>query len=188
MTSALNSFVRSVSPVPPWARVLASGLLAVGVFGCSGEETTSTPQPQASTSTADASTTPVTKPDLPNPIETGNAPTMSLASLETARLDLDSPDWMELAAESLWVRLDPGTVVQVDPTKARVEQEIEATGEGRTSDCQLFGSSGDAIWSCSPYGGHIERISTSASEVTDDLSLPFYRTQGHLPWSATCSG
>ena len=98
---------------------------------------------------------------------------------------------MELAAESLWVRLDPGTVVQVDPTKARVEQEIEATGEGGTSDCQLFGSSGDAIWLCSPYGGHIERISTSASEVTDDLSLPFLphaRTlaSGQRPALADC--
>ena len=168
--------------VPSWAGVFASSLFVIGVVGCTGDEAPSTsPEgPSAGASTTTASV-PVTKPDLPKPIGSANARTMSLESLETARIDLDSPDWMEVAAQSLWVRLDPGTVVQVDPKRARVEQEIEPTGDEGFSDCQLFGSSGDAIWSCSPYGGHIERISTSTSEVTDDVALPFYRTQGHVP-------
>ena len=167
--------------MPIWVRVLAGSLLVVALVGCAGDDST-IPTPDESLTGADTSSSaPVTKPDLPNPIRSGNAPTVSLASLETARLDLDSPDWMELAAGSLWVRLDLGTVVQVDPAKARVVQEIEPTGEGGFGDCQLFGSSEESIWSCSPFGGHIERIATSTSEVTDDLSIPFYRTQGRLP-------
>jgi len=166
------------------APIFLSCLLVFGIVGCTTDE--SQPSARNDTATGGNSSAPsptsnaVETPKLPAPVSAADARSVQLATLETARLDLDSPDWLALAEGSLWVKLDPGTVVRVDPTKARVQKQVPpADGPEDFSLCQGFGSSGDAVWSCTPYGS-IERINASTSRVTDNFLIPMRHDQGRL--------
>jgi len=92
---------------------------------------------------------------------------------------LDSPDWMATTSGALWVKLDPGTVVQLDPATARVRKRVAAHGPDAFNLCQGFGETGDAVWSCTPFGT-LERIDAASGRVTDLLRYPVRSDQGHL--------
>lgn len=133
-------------------------------------------------------------PELPAPVSMAGSDPVRLTRLETARLDLDSPDWLTVTAGALWVKLDPGTVVRVNPATAKVQQQVPpADGPGEFNLCQGFGNSGDAVWSCTPFGT-IERIEAETGRVTDNPVLAMRSDQGHLVvagdrlWTITRSG
>lgn len=157
------------------ASVLA-GLAALGLAGCSTGGT----EPSARRSaTGVPSADTVVHPKLPEPVPFTSARSVALRSLQTARLDLDSPDWMTVASGSLWVKLDGGSVVQVDPETARVRAEVPAEGPDPFQLCQGFGSTGDAVWSCTPYGT-LQRIDATSARVTDNPPITMRSDQGHL--------
>jgi hypothetical protein len=100
---------------------------------------------------------------------------------------------MEVANGALWVKLDGGTIVRVDPETARVEGRIDSQGPDQSELCQGFGTSGDSVWTCTPFGS-IERIDASTNRVTARLLIPMRRDQGHMVvasgriWIGTKSG
>jgi len=161
-----------VFPVVCW-------LLALSVAGCSEDAPLSAGSTGQETTTSSTATPAVTTPKLPSPISTENSLIVPLTKLETARIDMNSPDWLAVAAGSLWVRLDSGNVVRVDPANATAEEEVPASGDEQFNICQAFGASEDSIFSCSPFGP-LERISASTSRVTDELPIKMSRYQGHL--------
>jgi hypothetical protein len=118
-------------------------------------------------------------PELPTAIGSDEAPITPLTELETARIELDSPDWMSYEDDSLWVRLDNGEIVRIDPTAAEVTAEVRATGNGQFSACQGFGSSPGAIWSCSPWGP-LQRVDGTTGRTVANLPIEMSSRQGHL--------
>jgi streptogramin lyase len=83
---------------------------------------------------------------------------------------------------ALWVRLDGGQVVRLDPVTGAIQKHIEPPpGDGL---CQGFGSaSDDAVYSCA-YAGVIERIDPSTNKVVNQLKSNFSTDQGHLVLAA----
>lgn len=152
---------------------VASGLILGIVVGCSS--TTDVPP---SEDVADSSVDLVT-PRLPAAISSDEAPTTPLAELETARIVLDSPDWTALEDGALWVRLDSGKIVRVDPRAAEVTAEVKATGNGQFAACQGFGSAPGTIWSCSPWGP-LQRVDSTTNRTVESLAIEMSPRQGHL--------
>ncbi len=179
------------------APVLGGCLLVLILAGCTTDESPPPARGEATTGGETSAISPTSRavatPELPAPVSAADVRSIRLGTLETARLDVDSPDWLAVAAASLWVKLDPGTVVRVDPATARVEKRVPPRGPEEFNLCQGFGSSGDAIWSCTPFGS-IERIDASTNRVTDRLLVPMRSDQGHLVvaskrlWIITRSG
>lgn len=157
-----------------------AGLTLVAVplllAGCTGDGESATPAP----STAAPVTAVV--PSLPTAVNASQSRRVSLASVETARLKLDSPDFMELAAGSLWVKLDDGTVVRVDPQSATEQARVEpsAGDGGGPRVCNAFGVGGGAVWSCPPLGGAIDRIDPATNKVAARIETTVRADQGQL--------
>lgn len=126
----------------------------------------------------DAGVEPVS-PELPTAVGTSGAAVTPLRRLETARISLDSPDWMALEDGALWVRLDNGTIVRVDPAVGRVVARVEAAGSGQFSRCQGFGSSPGSIWSCSPWVP-LQRVDSASNRTVSRLEVEISASQGHL--------
>lgn len=152
---------------------LVGSAVLVATVGCS-----STNDPPPYEGSTDSTVEPVT-PELPRALGWGGALTVPLDELETARIDLDSPDWITLEENALWVRLDNGTIVQVDPEAATVTTEVRAAGSGQFSACQGFGSSAGAIWSCSPWGP-LQRVDATTGRTVEQLEIEMSSGQGHL--------
>ena len=187
---------RSLGPTGNRALLVAFCLLLVSVGGCmDAEPTSSTGDKGLGATTGSATPTSATAetPTLPTPVSAVGAPALPLGRVQTARLKFDSPDWMEVADEALWVKLDAGTVVRINPEKARVETRIKSRGPDQFELCQGFGTSGDSVWTCTPFGS-IERIDASSNRVAERLQILMRRDQGHMVvasgriWIATQSG
>lgn len=118
-------------------------------------------------------------PELPAPVVVDDSPVTPLRDLEITRIEVDSPDWMAFESDSLWVRLDPGTILRVDPRRARVVHTVKAAGHGQFAACSGFGASPGAIWSCSPRGP-LQRVDTATNRTVEALSLEMSTLQGHL--------
>jgi streptogramin lyase len=106
-----------------------------------------------------------------------------LAEVRTARLNVDSPDWLTAAAGSLWVKLDGGDVLRVEPHTATVRQRIGARGPDEFTLCQGFGRSTDSVWSCTPFGS-LERIEAATGRVTALLPSPMRSDEGQVVQAA----
>ncbi|HEX5016108.1 MAG TPA: hypothetical protein VFX15_00805, partial [Actinomycetes bacterium] len=152
-------------------RVLVCCSVLLLMVGCSSMS--------ESTTEPDANTVETVQLDLPAPVRDTKATVTPLSELETARIDLNSPDWMTVEGESFWVRLDPGTLVRVDPVTAKVDAKVRAAGEGSFANCAGLGSSPGAVWSCSPFGP-LQRVDTSTNRTDETLDIEMSTTQGHL--------
>jgi hypothetical protein len=177
--------------------VLVVCLVVLSLAGCTSDDSQPSTDGAAThgqTSATSPTSGAVATPELPAPVSMAGGATVRLTRVETARLDLDSPDWLTVTAGALWVKLDPGTVVRVNPATAKVQKQVPpADGPGEFNLCQGFGNSGDAVWSCTPFGS-IERIDAETSRVTDNLVMEMRSDQGHLVsasdrlWIITRSG
>jgi len=147
-------------------------LLLVVVSGCGPDDG------KADSKSAKASPPTVMKPQLPAPVSAADAAVVQLEDVETKRVSLSSPDWLATTDGALWVRLDAGQVVKLDPVTGAIQKRIDPPrGNGL---CQGFGAAGDdAIYSCA-YDGVIARIDPSANKVVNQVESDFSTDQGHL--------
>ena len=120
----------------------------------------------------------IIKPHLPAPISATGAPVVKLTEIETTRVSLSSPDWLATTTGALWVRLDGGQVVKLDPVTGAIQQRVDPPrGNGL---CQGFGAAGDeAVFSCA-YEGVIARIDPASGKVAAQMKANFSTDQGHL--------
>lgn len=121
------------------------------------------------------------KPDLPVATDARHVGRTALADLETARVDVDSPDWMVELDGSLWVRLDSGHVVRIDPSKRVVEADIPPAGQSQFTTCQGLGSSPGAVWSCGK--GVLQRIDTASNQTVARIGVDISHIQGRFVWA-----
>jgi hypothetical protein len=146
-------------------------LLLVWVTGCASNDSESDPK------SARSSLPTIMKPQLPAPVSAADAPVVKLEDAETKRVSLSSPDWLATTDGALWVRLDAGQVVKLDPVTGATQEHIEPPpGDGL---CQGFGSAADAVYSCA-YAGVIERIDPSTNKIVNQVKSDFSSDQGHL--------
>lgn len=123
--------------------------------------------------------TEIVTPELPAPVVVDDASVTPLRDLEITRIEVDSPDWMAFESDSLWIRLDAGTILRIDPRRAQVVHAVKAAGHGQFAACQGFGASPGAIWSCSPRGP-LQRVDTATNRTVEALPLEMSPLQGHL--------
>lgn len=147
-------------------------LLLVWVAGCGSDDEGSDPK------STKASPPAIIKPELPAPIGARGAPTVKLKDVETTRVELSSPDWLATTTGALWVRLDGGQVVKLDPVTGAIQERIDSPpGNGH---CQAFGAAGDeAVFSCA-YEGMMARIDPASNEVVSEVEVDFSSDQGHV--------
>ena len=157
-----------------WGSAVAAGAALALLAGCGGdsdEETTKQTPDQGSS-------------ELPEPISGAGAESVKLEDRLVTELRLsegtgDGPDWMVSAFDSLWVKLDSGGVVRIDPATGKVIAEIGGSDEPVQSACQGIGASDDVVWSC-PREGSIERIDPAANSVAETIRLKKLPDQGRL--------
>lgn len=150
-------------------RLVLACVVAVACASCSSDDGSTT---ESSTSTAD-----IVTPQLPTAITTEGAPSTPLARLRTATVDVDSPDWTAQLDGSLWVRLDSGHVVRVDPETAEVLADVRPSGASSFASCQAFGVSTDAVWACGK--SLAQRIDPATNRVDETFDLDVSHLQGH---------
>jgi DNA-binding beta-propeller fold protein YncE len=91
---------------------------------------------------------------------------------------LGSPDWLASTDGSLWVKLDSGDVVRLDPSSGRTLARIRPPGVG-SGLCQGFGATAEAVYAC-PYDGLVERIDVDTNRLAAKIAVPVVGDQGHL--------
>lgn len=154
-------------------------LVALTACTGGGEATTTSTEPSTTTTTTTAATT-TTAPSLPELITSEVATTTALADLEETRLQiLGGPDWLTQGFGSLWVRLDRGVVLRINPADNSIEAEVAVTNEL----CQGIGASPEAIWTCSQEFDqpiHAARIDPSTNQVSATVEVGKNPDQGRF--------
>ena len=86
-----------------------------------------------------------TSSSVPAAIAADDVEVVQLADRENGRWKLTgNPDWMVAAFGSLWVKLDFGPVLRVDPVTAEIVAEVDVGGDL----CAGFGAAVEMIWTC----------------------------------------
>ncbi|MGI9086117.1 MAG: hypothetical protein ACR2FE_12670 [Aeromicrobium sp.] len=86
---------------------------------------------------------------LPDPISADRAPRVDIDQrMDRSWVLGGSPDWMESAFGSVWVRRDAGDVLRVDPGSGKIVSEIVTVTDTTVQRCQGFGADRTGIWSC----------------------------------------
>jgi DNA-binding beta-propeller fold protein YncE len=117
----------------------------------------------------------------------GDAPPTSRATDGPAVVDLadrlehrfdilGGPGWLAAGAGSVWVKLDDGTVVRIDPETDEQVAEIEVY---RLGLCQGLGADDHAVWTCRDRD--LVRIDPDRNEVAATIPVDKVAEQGHLP-------
>jgi streptogramin lyase len=149
--------------------LLVAGVALIAT-GCGDDDDGSEATP--ATTTAES-----TESGLPEAITAEGAQSVDLADRLVNEITLPAPDWMVSAFDSLWVKLDNGDVVRIDPTSGKEIATIPPGGSA--SLCQGIGSGDDAIWSC-PGEGTIARIDPETNSVADEIRIDKLPDQGRL--------
>lgn len=139
----MRAFVRLVVPI----------ILAVGLAACSSPDS-GKPKPSASPTLA----------ALPDPIGIDDAPTVQLESRQVRTISMSSPDALVSAFGRVWVKLDGGPVLSVDPSSGRVER-TDVTDVPNDRRCAGLGATTKAVWSCH-QDNELVRINPSTGEMT----------------------
>jgi hypothetical protein len=163
----------------------AVALASAVLFGCgddddNGSSDTGTTESVASTEQATAEPA-----SLPKPISAKGAAQVEIEDRLLNEFEIPGgPDWMVAAFDSLWVKLDSGEVVRVDPEASEMVAEIgEIKGQGHL--CQGIGATEQAIWSCPPSDPTtVTRIDPASNSVTASIRIDKLPDQGRLVGAA----
>ncbi|MGY1743300.1 MULTISPECIES: outer membrane protein assembly factor BamB family protein [unclassified Blastococcus] len=97
---------------------------------------------------------------------------------DDAVVTLPSPDWLATDGEAVWVRLDGGEVLLLDPETGETEATVAVGGDV----CQGIGAGLGFVWSCS--GTDIARVDPATGEVDATFPVNKAYSQGHLATAA----
>lgn len=107
-------------------------------------------------------------------------PGVAFHTFTTGTLDLPSPDWLAAGAGSIWVKLDSGRILRVDPQSMDILATVERPAGSEEFDvCQGLAFAGDAAWSCA--GPDVVRIDPSTNLAVIQ-PIRKIRDQGNIPF------
>lgn len=147
-------------------RWLVPGLLALAIVGCGGSSDKSD---EAETSPAsDPRSVPSDSAALPTPVPAANAARASLDQRAPMVKEISvGPDRMVAAFGTIWVKLDDGHVVRVDPETGKTVATY-FTGYDGVPACSGIGADDRQVWACAGEN----RLVTIDPEA-DKASKPF---------------
>lgn len=148
-------------------------LAACSGAASSGDSVTSTGRDAASPTPSPAASPVETELPAAPPVDVEATP---IEPRVEARLELTGgPDYLAVAAGSVWVRKDDGMVVRIDP------EDTTEVATIKTSErlCQGLGADDTAVWSCTDGG--VVRIDPATNEVVATVELAKFSDQGHIP-------
>jgi len=110
----------------------------------------------------------------------GPAPSVALADRQISELQIDGgPDWLTTGFGSVWVKLDYGAVLRIDPASHEILATI-TTDTPPFGLCQGIGADERSIWSCSEDGPDIVRIDPTTNAIADVVKAGKIEPQGRL--------
>jgi hypothetical protein len=102
-------------------------------------------------------------------------PVVAVDRYAHVRLELPGgPDWMAADDDFLYVKLDRGAFVRIDPDSL----DVVGTSEIGGGLCQGIGAGYGAVWSC--HGTDVVRIDPDTDEVVATIAVNKAADQGHL--------
>jgi hypothetical protein len=162
-------------------RVIAVSLAVTGVVGCSSDAGSSSPGAGATAPTTVATpatpqgTAPATAQGA-TPATAVTAPPRDVESSE--RFAILDPDWLAADDQFVYVKLDSGKVLRLDPATGETLGTTVIGGEL----CQGLGAAFGSVWSCRGLvdGDVIVRIDPSTDAVVATVDVTKARMQGNL--------
>jgi streptogramin lyase len=156
----------------------AIALTTAALIGCGGDDDVTGPSAAQTASTSAATE----ETGLPEPIAAQGAESVELSDRLRSELEIpEAPDWMVAGFGSLWVKLDNGGVLRVDPKTGKEIAHIGPSGVRPPGGhlCQGIGASANAIWAC-PGAGAITRIDPATNSVAATVRIDKLPDQGRL--------
>lgn len=148
-------------------------VLVALIASCGGDDggETSSPPPSTVPSTTAA---PVTLP----PPAAADPLVVPVADRTEARFDIiGGPDWLAATDDALWVKVDDGRVVRLDPTTNEVLAEIQAGSDSEI--CQGIGAGDGELWTCDERD--LVRIDPATNEVAARVPVDKSYDSGQIP-------
>jgi hypothetical protein len=143
--------------------VLVLALSACGDDGGESASTTAGP-------TTSAAPTSIAPPEPADP------PQVPIADRLEHRFDLPGgPDWLAESGGSVWVKMDDGRVLRIDPATNEIVAEVEVSSDL----CQGLGANEEAVWTCD--GRDLVRIDPGTNEVVATVAADKIAEQGQIP-------
>jgi hypothetical protein len=156
--------------------LLCAGAL-VAACGGSDDESATTASVSVSSPNPDVTQPSTITPTAPTSTTAAPATVAPLAGASIAEFEiLGGPDWLVADEHGVWVKVDTGIVVLIDPTANLVADEVLVDGGGAL--CQGLGAGGGSIWSCTEEG--IARIDPRVREVSTRIRASKAYSQGEL--------
>ncbi len=112
-------------------------------------------------------------------IDASTATTVPLADVQDAELELGSPDYLVELDGTVWVKLDGGDVVAVDPATAKELRSLDVD-PGQEQLCQGLGAGGGYLWTCT--GSDVVRIDPETATIVDTIPAAKIPDQANLPF------
>lgn len=107
------------------------------------------------------------------------AAAIPLADVQDAELELGSPDYLAELDGVVWVKLDGGDVVAVDPATAKELRRLDVDTD-QDDLCQGLGVGGGYVWSCA--GTDVLRIDPEKATIVDTIPAGKIPDQGSMPF------
>lgn len=150
---------------------------ACGDDGEDGTSSSATTAPAASETVEETATeaTPAV-----STIDAATAPAIPLADVQEAELELASPDYLAELDGAVWVKLDGGDVVELDPATAKQLQSLDLNLD-QDDLCQGLGTGGGYVWSCT--ASDVLRIDPATAKIVDTIPGVKIRDQGLMPFA-----
>lgn len=154
-------------------RLLALAVALSALAACSGDDGGE----EASTDSSTAPTTTAPPVTLPTP-EPADPVRVPVAERVESRFEIiGGPDWLAEADGSLWVKVDDGRVVRIDPATNQVVAEIQAGSDSEI--CQGIGAGDGEVWTCDEQD--IVRIDPATNEVAARVAVDKFYDSGQIP-------
>jgi streptogramin lyase len=100
--------------------------------------------------------------------------------VQEAELEIGSPDYLAELDGAVWVKLDGGDVVELDPATAKKVKSLDLDLD-QDDLCQGLGVGGGYVWSCT--ASDVLRIDPATAKVVDTIPGVKIRDQGLMPFS-----
>lgn len=163
--------VRSLSAL------LGAGALVAACGGSDDESAATIPVTSASSPNSGPTPTEPSSTAAPPSTTAGPATVAPLADASIAEFEiLGGPDWLVADEHGVWVKVDTGVVVLVDPSANVIADEVLVDGGGAL--CQGLGAGGGSIWTCTEDG--IATIDPGVREVSSRIQASKAYAQGEL--------
>jgi hypothetical protein len=156
------------------ALLVVAATAACGGSGGDSAGDDSSSRRSTTTTTASSTTSTTAGPPPTTGVAADGVPVIPVEHHTYERVELQSPDWLAADEQFLYVKLDRGAVVRLDPATLEEQGTTEIGGDL----CQGIGVGFGAVWTC--RGSDVVRVDPESDEVVATVRVGKADEQGHL--------